>query len=778
MLFGLRVWVAKKITTIFDTTLISANVTFKTFFEELWQLTVQLANIVIVAVLGLFYKQGYQSYWEQKNRIKKKSSKKQTRRKPSPFLQLLNEQNEIDGYNTTSTTNTTTTTTTTTNTSSGASSPTSSPNLSSSSYRRSTSPLLKYNSLKKSPSLEQTPKYNFNNNSCNSSGHINCNYGSHTSKKSKQKFKKVNSFTRQDLVHQHEQITTGFLEDIRTNLLLFFDASFGWLRSTISSILAKISGFSIRSFFYFISTFPFYLPYYIFYTISTPFILFNKVREFIKSIGEVKKLSNKIISGQELDIRTVKEIIEQSGYPYEKIHVTTDDGYILELERIPNKKSNNVLYLQHGIFDNSFAWIATGPAQSLAFAAYDQGYDVFLGNLRGNGDRLHQNSKISSKEYWNFSMNEHAFLDIPTFIQNIRKIKSKELFGLNNINTKINLLNPISYASSSNVNNDNNNHNDSNNNDNNNNNNEEHHPVDNINISAIAHSMGAAVLLMYIVRCRMLNKPHYISKAIVLSPAGYHKKAPKIVDILAPLINIWLYLYPIHVFRFPNESIKVIIAKIYHDAMSNLPTKNLLVYLVSRYLLGGDTRNHPLTTIHNLAYNTFNGTSVLIYRHFWQIRRSKKFEAFDYGPKKNLELYGSNEPLNFLNHYNLIDIPIHFVMGLKDNLIDPVNIIKHYVTLKRYHPELAFLKASKNGHIEFTLGLDDQIRSYCLNVLEITPSTTPIIPSSSFSSNAASSSSSTHHLHSLSSTKLSGSVSNKLNVTSSNLDKSQSKLNH
>ncbi|KAM9986075.1 hypothetical protein ACTFIZ_004332 [Dictyostelium cf. discoideum] len=809
MLFGLRVWVAKKITSIFDTTLISANVTFKTFFEELWQLTVQLANIVIVAVLGLFYKQGYQSYWEQKNRIKKKSSKKQTRRKPSPFLHLLNEQNEIDGYNTNNNNNNNNNNTSTTiNSSSGASSPTLSPNLSSSSYRRSTSPLLKYSSsntsLKKSPSLEQTPKYNYNN--CTHSSH-NTTTTTTTPKKSNKKFKKVNSFSRQDLVHQHEQITTGLLEDIRTNLLLFFDASFGWLRSTISSILAKISGFSIRSLFYVIFTFPFYLPYYIFYIISTPIILFNKFREFIKSIGEVKKLSNKIISGQELDIRTVKEIIEQSGYPYEKIHVTTDDGYILELERIPNKKSTNVLYLQHGIFDNSFAWIATGPAQSLAFAAYDQGYDVFLGNLRGNGDRLHQNSKISSKEYWNFSMSEHAFLDIPTFIQNIRKIKSKELFGLNNINTKVNLLNPNNFSttssSSSSVNNNKEQHQQQQQQQQQQQHHHHHyhhhyhhhhHPVDNINICAIAHSMGAAVLLMYIVRCRMLNKPHYISKAIVLSPAGYHKKAPKIVDILAPLINIWLYLYPIHVFRFPNESIKVIIAKIYHDAMSNLPTKNLLVYLVSRYLLGGDTRNHPLTTIHNLAYNTFNGTSVLIYRHFWQIRRSKKFEAYDYGPKKNLEFYGTNEPLNFLDHYNLIDIPIHFVMGLKDNLIDPVNIIKHYVTLKRYHPELAFLKASKNGHIEFTLGLDDQIRSYCLNVLEITPSTaTPIIIPSSSSLNQSSSSSSssspsspssspstssTHHIHSLSSTKLSGSVSNKLNVTSSNLDRFQSKFHH
>ncbi|EGC28620.1 hypothetical protein DICPUDRAFT_100086 [Dictyostelium purpureum] len=709
MLFGLRKWVAKKITNSLDTTLISINETLKTFIEEVWQLIAQLANIVIVAVLGLFYKQGYQSYWEQKNRIKRKSAKKpNTRKKQSPFVQLLNEVEQDSIASTSnssslgidSSTNSTTTTTTTTSTSSP------------------TSPVLKrvssggkLNTLKKSPSLEAA------------------NNSSRFKSKTKPKLKKSN-FSRQDFVHHHEQITTGLLEDIRTNLLLFFDASFGWLRSTISSILNKIGGFSIRSFTVFLITFPFYFPYYLFYIITSPFILFSKIRSFIKSIGQVKKLPNKIISGQELDIRTVKEIIEQSGYPYEKHYVTTEDGYILELERIPNKKSTNVLYLQHGVFDNSFAWIATGPAQSLAFAAYDQGYDVFLGNLRGNGDRLHQNSKISSKDYWDFSMNEHAFLDIPAFIQNIRKIKIKELYSSNNgnggisgsgsnINTKVNLTsisddkastssttNSTSTSSTGSQSKDNSSTNDGQN-------------SDGINISAIAHSMGAGVLLMYIVRSRMLNKSHYLSKAILLSPAGYHKVAPKIVDILAPLINIWLYLYPLHVFRFPNQTIKVLVAKIYHDVMSNLPAKDLLVYLVSRYLLGGDMRNHPLTTVHNIAYNTFNGTSVGIYRHFWQIRRSKKFEAFDYGPKKNLELYGTVEPLNILSHYNLIDIPIHFVMGLKDNLIDPVNIIKHYTTLKRYNPQLAFLKASKNGHIEFTLGLDDQIRSYILNVLHI-----------------------------------------------------------
>ncbi|KAF2073330.1 hypothetical protein CYY_005348 [Polysphondylium violaceum] len=727
----MRAWLASKISSSLDSTLISMNETLKTFIEELWQLGVQISNVLIVTILGFFYKQGYQSYWDQKNRIKKKktySHKKVNRnKKPSPFAQLLNEQNSSpETIGTSSSSNTSNNNTTSKNNSSNATASTTtkttnSPNIThySSGSEGDNSPSLhsttrqtptkirllhrSSSSVKRSPSLDSASSFLYKYSS--SPKH---------SKKSKR-----SSYSKEDLVHNYEQITTGLFEDVRTNLLLFFDAMFGWLRSTITSIFNVIGKFRLRSLLFFFISFPFYLPFYICKLLFFPIILISKIGSFFTKIKKVKDISNKLISNKELDIRSVQEIIEQSGYPYEKHHVTTEDGYILLLERIPNKKSKNVLYLQHGIFDNSFAWVANGPAQSLAFAAHDQGYDVFLANLRGNGERLHINQNISTKEYWSFSMNEHAFLDIPAFIQNIRKIKFKELcpnfnlsksssgskVNLNNSSSSTNTPTTTTTTTTTTTSSTNNNNNEK---------------ID-LNIVSIAHSMGAAVLLMYIVRNRMLKKPHYLSKSILLSPAGYHKVAPKLVDILAPLINIWLFLYPIHVFRFPSESLKILIAKIYHDVMSNSPTKDLLVYLVSRYLLGGDIKNHPLTTIHNLAYNTFNGTSVKTYRHFWQIRKSRKFESFDYGPKKNMEMYGSKEPIDFLDHYDLIDIPIHFIMGLKDNLIDPANIIKHYSTLKKYHPKYAFLKASKNGHIEFTLGLDDQIRSYILNVLDPVP---------------------------------------------------------
>ncbi len=64
--------------------------------------------------------------------------------------------------------------------------------------------------------------------------------------------------------------------------------------------------------------------------------------------------------------------MRSAGYPYEKHAVVTEDGYVLTLERIARPGATRCVYLQHGVLDNSFAWIATG-ATSLAFRAYDDG---------------------------------------------------------------------------------------------------------------------------------------------------------------------------------------------------------------------------------------------------------------------------------------------------------------------------------------------------------------------------------------------------------------------
>lgn len=51
--------------------------------------------------------------------------------------------------------------------------------------------------------------------------------------------------------------------------------------------------------------------------------------------------------------------------------------------------ARDVVIFMHGLFDTSMGWVSNGVTGSQAFAAYDQGFDVWLGNSRANPPRAH-----------------------------------------------------------------------------------------------------------------------------------------------------------------------------------------------------------------------------------------------------------------------------------------------------------------------------------------------------------------------------------------------------
>ncbi|KAK6040194.1 ab-hydrolase associated lipase region [Cooperia oncophora] len=68
---------------------------------------------------------------------------------------------------------------------------------------------------------------------------------------------------------------------------------------------------------------------------------------------------------------TVPEIIRHWGYPVEVHYAVTQDGYILELHRIPYGKagptsntSRPVVFLQHGLESSSSDWVVNLPEQA------------------------------------------------------------------------------------------------------------------------------------------------------------------------------------------------------------------------------------------------------------------------------------------------------------------------------------------------------------------------------------------------------------------------------
>merc|ERR1719192_1870692 len=68
------------------------------------------------------------------------------------------------------------------------------------------------------------------------------------------------------------------------------------------------------------------------------------------------------------------EITKSKGYPIEEHLVTTEDGYILGVFRIPYGRHETAanpaklpVLLQHGLLDSSYTWVCNFPGISLAF---------------------------------------------------------------------------------------------------------------------------------------------------------------------------------------------------------------------------------------------------------------------------------------------------------------------------------------------------------------------------------------------------------------------------
>lgn len=82
-----------------------------------------------------------------------------------------------------------------------------------------------------------------------------------------------------------------------------------------------------------------------------------------------------------------------------------------------------VVFIQHGLFACSDCFILNGPDNSIAYNFADNGYDVWLGNARGN-IYSRNNTKISLNhpDFWSFSWHEIGTIDIPTLIDYILEV--------------------------------------------------------------------------------------------------------------------------------------------------------------------------------------------------------------------------------------------------------------------------------------------------------------------------------------------------------------------
>ncbi|XP_070802225.1 lysosomal acid lipase/cholesteryl ester hydrolase-like [Pituophis catenifer annectens] len=310
----------------------------------------------------------------------------------------------------------------------------------------------------------------------------------------------------------------------------------------------------------------------------------------------------------------ISEIIHFHNYPSEKYHVETEDGYILTINRIPhgryngaNKAARPVVYLVHSVMGDGSHWVSNQPHNSFGFILADNGYDVWLGNSRGNiWSSNHKTMKPWQNEFWNFSFHEMGYYDIPAVINFIlNKTKQQQLYY-------------------------------------------------------VGHSEGTTAGFI-----SFSTWPELAERIKVFFGMGpiitlTYTTCPLIKMWTPPLLLHTLYGY-LGILQYPStlRNLKV--------AVCNFQPK--FCESIMSFIAGSNTPNFNLSRMDMYVAHSPAGTSVQNLLHWKQIYHEKVFQAYDYGTKeKNMEKYNQTTPPVY--KIEDIKIPFAFWYGGNDLLVN------------------------------------------------------------------------------------------------------------
>ncbi|NXM71807.1 LIPN Lipase, partial [Serilophus lunatus] len=354
----------------------------------------------------------------------------------------------------------------------------------------------------------------------------------------------------------------------------------------------------------------------------------------------------------------VSEMIRYHGYPSEEYEVTTEDGYILGVFRIPaGRNSQNIgekpaVLLHHGILSDSTHWITNMPINSLGFILADAGYDVWLGNSRGNTWSLkHKTFKPCQKEFWQFSFDEIGKYDIPAELY----------FIMNKTGQK--------------------------------------------NVYYVGHSEGTAVGFIAFSTYPELSQK--IKAFFALGPVVTITHATSL--LVGPI-------------RLPQALIRLLLGckGVLHQ--NELLKRPLIWFCESLgkvcgsflyYLVGGRIQNLNTSRVDAYVGHYPCGTSVQNIIHWQQLSRADQFQAYDYGSKENMKKYNQTAPPVY--KIEEIRVPTAVWSGGQDTFADPKDMARLLprITNLFYHEHLPAW-----GHLDFLWGLDATEKVY-MKIVEL-----------------------------------------------------------
>ncbi|KAG8336165.1 hypothetical protein J6590_050365 [Homalodisca vitripennis] len=357
----------------------------------------------------------------------------------------------------------------------------------------------------------------------------------------------------------------------------------------------------------------------------------------------------------------IEEYISQHGYPVEDHNITTQDGYILTYHRIPHGKSGPQrnrpgppVLLQHGLLCASPVWVTSD--NSLGFSLADAGFDVWLGNSRGNTySRKHikYDPDRDKEAFWDFSWHEMGYYDLPASIDYILNVTGHE------------------------------------------------------RLFYIGHSMGTT---MYFVLGA--TRPEYMDKvqaavtmAPVVFPWNVRGAFGASMNSLTPFLN-WLTKL-LGLYEIMPRSSKVLWLD--RHVCAN-PRLQVICSDFVFAICGFDKKELNMTVFPTILEYLPDGASFKELEHFSQIRpKGSNFKQFDYGYIGNLWRYGSYFPPT----YNLTNVraPLYIYYGQNDWVADPQDV---FYTVSRLPNVKKVIKVANDqfNHIDFMWAIDAKTLIY------------------------------------------------------------------
>ncbi|CAD0199427.1 unnamed protein product [Chrysodeixis includens] len=340
----------------------------------------------------------------------------------------------------------------------------------------------------------------------------------------------------------------------------------------------------------------------------------------------------------------VTQIIDKYEYPVQEYTVTTEDGYILTMIRITNK--GPPVLLMHGLLMSADDWVTGGPEDGLAYVLSLAGYDVWMGNARGNKhSRKHESISPEDPKFWEFSFDEIGRNDLPAMIDFVLETTGEE------------------------------------------------------QLAYIGHSQGTT---SFFVMCS--EKPEYnqkISIMIALAPlAGMsHAKSP-LARILAPYhyyMSVVIKLFKLYE-MFPKS-----IEFQYMESPVCEVGNGIICSTVLFMFTGFDYEQINKTNLPVIFSHTPSGASARQFIHYLQIINSGVFRNFDHGDDVNHAIYGSRKPKKY--HLDRVKAPVALFYSENDwfSDVEDVKILQEKLPNVK---EMYLVPFKKFNHIDFIWAKD------------------------------------------------------------------------